>query len=309
MLKTKTKKEVMMMKIKKLFGFTLAELLVVFLIIGFCTIVALDTVKPSQKKTTRYLYMRAYQTLSKAYYNGIIIGYNPFTDVKFEDIEPVHTDSKDSGAQILCKGLTYWINSDTDPDGCSSTALTNVNAENMGTALFNANNKMAFYTTKRLGDDNFKFYVVFIDINGANKGPNSIIGDSKHLPDIYAFALLDTGRVCPIGRPEYDKDIMTARLAYYEDGEPNYTHNSLAYYQAKGAAWGYYSNINDAETNQMDEIFTMNDLIRSKLEGSKIYKDFPDLSTLEPVEISSGPPYNCSVGDFETCFIFLDEYR
>ena len=131
-------------------------------------------------------------------------------------------------------------------------------------------------------------------------------------PDIYAFAILDTGRICPIGIPEYDSNVLTARFAYFTDsGDPLYTHKSMAYYQAKGAAWGYYSGTKpDPMEYNPDEPFTMNDAIRAAINsGSKIVSDFPDLKSLEPSSLSGSAPYHCSNEDLESCYIFLDEYR
>ncbi len=327
----------------KKFGFTLGELLVVLGIIGILTALAVTTVKPAEKKAVKYLYMNAYNSLSKAYYNAILKGYNPFTEEEFDGIAPEHSDTSDSGAEILCRGLTYWINTDTNKktaeqdysESCSSTKLTSELADEFldENVQFTATNGMKFYISKMLGD-NYKFYLVFVDTNGTRK-PNSAEYTFKHgktaddydeskidekekkareliEPDIFAFAMLDTGRVCPIGIPEYDTNIMTARFGYFDDeGEPLYTKKSLAYYQAKGAAWGYYSTPGMSSLSyNSDEVFSMNDFIRSKIDSeSKIVKDFPNLSALTPTLVSSDPPYNCSSEDLESCFVFLDEYR
>lgn len=332
-----------MLKNKK-FGFTLGELLVVLGIIGILTALAVTTVKPAEKKAVKYLYMNAYNSLSKAYYNAVLKGYNPFTEEEFDGITPDHSDASDSGAEILCRGLTFWINTDTNKktsdrdysESCSSTKLTSELADEFldENVQFTATNGMKFYISKMLGDDSYKFYLVFVDTNGTRK-PNSAEYTFKHgktaedydeskeeekekkardliEPDIFAFAILDTGRVCPIGIPEYDTNILTARFGYFDDeGEPLYTKKSLAYYQAKGAAWGYYSSPGMSPlAYNSDEVFSMNDFIRSKIDPeSKIVKDFPNLSALTPMLVSSDPPHNCSSEDLESCFVFLDEYR
>jgi len=345
MQKMKQKKQKMMRKMSKnkKFGFTLGELLIVLGIIGFLTALAMTTIKPAEKKAVKYLYMNAYNSLSKAYYNAVLKGYNPFTEEEFEGLTPEHTDGLDTGAEILCKGLTYWINTGTNEKNsehdysttCSSTKLTSELADDFSddNVQFTATNGMKFYISKMLGDDELKFYLVFVDTNGVRKpnsaeytfkggktaedyddeDPESAEKKARDLiePDIYAFALLDTGRVCPIGIPEYDTNIMTARFGYFDtDGEPLYTKKSLAYYQAKGAAWGYYSGTLPALYNNDDEVFSMNDIVRSKINPeSKIVKDFPNLSTLTPTAIAAEAPYNCSDEDLESCFVFLDEYR
>lgn len=321
------------MKNKKL-GFTLGEVLIALGIVGVCTVVMLSTMKPVDNKTTRYLYINAYNSLSKAYYNSMLDGYNPFTTQEFNGIEPEHTDTKDTGTEILCKGLTDYIN--TVSSSCSATKLTSLKGDSFtdDNVQFTATNGTKFYITKLFkGEDiPLPFYIVFIDINGTRfpntmeytfkSGGNSSKSAGKKgtdiiEPDIYAFAMLDSGRICPIGIPEYDTDVLTARFAYYgSDGDTLYTKKSLAYYQAKGAAWGYYSSITTKEKlldYNPDEIFSMNDIIRDEIKGieseSKIIKDFPDLSKLTPTNLSSGDPYHCNEGDLESCYIFLDQYR
>ena len=231
--------------LNKNLGFTLAEILLALSIIGIVLALALPSLSPT-KKAVKYQYMNAYNSLGKAYYNGLIDGYDPFADVEIDDIVPVHSEAQDSGAELLCRGLTTYINTTDnqkteDHDysaSCSSSKLTSERADNFSDdkVQFIASNGMKFYISKRLGTaDDFYFYLVFVDING-NKGPNTIeytykagrtaddyddsdpddavrMAKEKIEPDIYAFALLSTGRICPIGIPEYDKDVMTARFA------------------------------------------------------------------------------------------------
>ena len=319
-------------------GFTLAEVLIALAIVGIIMALVLPTLSPT-KKATKYLYMNAYNSLSKAYYNAMIDGYNPFTDETIDDISPSHSDANDSGAELICRGLSTYINT-TDNEktsthdyskSCSSSKVTSKNADSFTdeNVQFIATNGMKFYTSRNIWDSDIKFYLVFIDING-DKGPNTVQytykggrrasdfdSDEKRAqaeiePDIYAFALLETGRICPIGIPEFDKDVMTARFAYYDnDGEPLYTSKSLAYYQAKGAAWGYYNADGPDVLNfNIDEPFTLNDIIRQKLSGSKLVEDFPaDLSSLSPVATAKEDPYHCSNTDLESCYVFLDSYR
>ena len=328
-------------------GFTLGEVLTVMAIVGIVSVLALTTTKPVHKKAVKYLYANAYNSLEKAYYNSLKLGYNPFTEEEFEELTPEHTETADSGAEILCRGLTTYINTGTNvktadrdySSTCSSSKLTDELADSFidENVQFTANNGMKFYISKRLGDVDdpagFYFYLVFVDING-NKKPNSFeftYRGNKTLkdynlskeedikkeredriePDIFAFAIIDSGRVVPLGIPEYDKNIATARLAYFDsEGDPQYASKSVAYYQAKGAAWGYYSSDKNILDYNKEEPFTLNDYIRTKINPkSKLVDDFPVLSTLSPVALEENPPYSCPKDDYENCFVFIDLYR
>lgn len=333
-------------------AFTLAELLCVIAIVGICTALALTMMKPADKSAMRYLYMNAYSAVEKAYYNASLRGMGPFSQQSDEDGNPpVFSDTQDTGAKRLCEGLTFYINTTTnekteDDDystTCSDTKLTSelANDFDRDNIQFTANNGMEFYISKRLSinpeDPNPDyFYLVFVDVNGA-KGPNSVLytykggkteddyNDSdeddrkqkakdKIEPDIFAFAILESGRICPIGIPEYDSDILTARFAYFEsNGNVLYTNKSMAYYQAKSAAWGFYNTeepVDEEEVYDKNEPFTMNGIIRAAIDqNSLLVNDFPNLSELEPIAIQSENPYNCSRLDYESCYIFLDTYR
>ena len=335
-------------------GFTLAELLVAMAVVSICVVMALAVTLPKQKSALKSQYMNALNALDKAYYNGVIIGHNPFTTLDDDEGNPPeHSDTRDTGTKILCQALTSYINTPTNvrnADGtdysttCSDTKLTNPLARKEDftedKVQFVAANGMKFYMTKQLwvedDEDQFKYYIVFVDVNG-NKPPNSLeytddkgneIADytanisNKEIfrtyvrPDIFAFAMLNTGRICPLGIPEYDEKVMTAGYAYFDsDGSTLYSNEPIAYYQAKGAAWGYYDYTHGPNLDECEDFepFTFNDYIRAKLAEeypeSKIVKYFPDLGTLTPVAVASGEPSYCSNADYESCYVYLDNYR
>ena len=331
-------------------GFSLGEVLCAMAIVGIISVLALTIMKPS-KKAIKYQYINAYNALNKAYYNGLTRGYSPFTTLKVDGADPVHSDDKDTGALQLCRGLTTFINTPTnekgvDKDGrsydysssCSDTKLASelgtefLSTDNMPTAekqqalaereakvQFVASNGMKFYISKLLGDAELKFYLVYVDINGDTK-PNSIEykyyknGTVQSEPDIHAFAILESGRVIPIGAAEYDPNILTAKVAYFDDdGNVQYTAKSEAYYRAKGQAWGYYSSISTESASSVyedAEFYSMNDVVRSKIDPNSILiTSFPDLSTLSPLAVLDNDVNKCSSEDLESCYILLDEYR
>lgn len=331
-------------------GFSLGEVLCAMAIIGIISVLALTIMKPS-KKALKYQYINAYNALNKAYYNGLTKGYSPFSTQAVDGELPVHTDTRDTGTLQLCRGLTTFINTDTvvrgtDSNGnsydysstCSDSKITselgteflltdNLSRAEKEQALankevklqFTASNGMKFYISKMLGNDDVKFYLVFVDLNGGSK-PNSIEyrynknGTVQAEPDIHAFVMLESGRVIPIGAAEYDPNILTARVAYFdEEGDIHYTKLSRAYYQAKGQAWGYYSSskMKPAENKyEISELYSMNDVIRSKINPESILvKNFPDLTKLQPMTVLNNDINRCSDEDLESCYIILDEYR
>lgn len=322
------------MRMIKKIGFTLAETLIAMVIIGVVVALSIPSLKSVDKKAYKYQYMSAYTALSKAYYNGLINGYNPFRETPDANgVTLVHDAANDTGTETLCKGLTSFINTTTNVKTASVDYNTSCSATKLATSLatpadfaytkvqFIANNGMKFYLTGRLGDGNLEngmyFYIVYVDINGSKK-PNSFDydrdadGKVTSYPDIHAFAVLSTGNVIPIGYAEFDPTFLTSRIAYFNnDGDVLYTKKSLAYYQAKGLAWGYYSSIaNPEETYDESEPHSLNDFIRNKIDDeSNIVKNLPAVADLSPEEVASDAVHNCSAEDFDSCYLFLDEYR
>lgn len=341
------------------YGFTLVELLCAIAILAVCITMALVNIKPAQKAAHKYFYSNALMTIQKAFYNAMINEFNPFIDIVDKEtgvVTPLkHSAANDTGTQRLCEGLTAFIN--TSSTSCSATNLANELATNVslsatadeaavsarqGLAQFTTANGMQYFISGLIdrnlnGDPNkrLRFYLVYVDING-DKGPNSIVYTEKTKsngtktniePDVFAFALLENGLTCPLGIPEYDTNIMTARVSYFDsESRVVQTRQSLPYYQAKAKAWGFYSSsVNVLNNFTPDVPFTMNDAIRAVLNTSSlIVKDFPDFSTLTPspedseedsdalappMPVASDSPTNCSTEDVESCDVIIDEYR
>ena len=159
-------------------AFTLVELMIAMAIVGIILVFGMVTMKPTDEGL-KYQYSNAYRSLSIAYYNGMLsTNYNPFVPVG-DDWK--NTDTVDSGAEVLCKTLTSYINSigvgdDDDHDydydsGCSSTKLISAKATSSEfipeNVQFTANNGMKFYISKRLNvygatDTDYYYYLVFV---------------------------------------------------------------------------------------------------------------------------------------------------
>ena len=105
-------------------------------------------------------------------------------------------------------------------------------------------------------------------------------------PDIFAFAALENGRVCPLGIPEVEPRYLTTRIIYQEESDGNevelkYSTPSRPYVYSKAEAWGYYLPANkvaaghtvvDDDEVMPDEPLSYNGYIRSNINSaSKIY--------------------------------------
>lgn len=342
-----------MMKIKKnKYGFTLAETLCCLAIIGVCCAMSVNLAKTQSKKHAKYSYMNAFSTVQKAFYNAGLKGYNPFElkvevpkldddgnqivdedgKVVMETKELEHSETKDEGTKILCEGLTEIVNttdiSCSDENFVTATAeeLSNV-ADRQAKLQFITSNGMHYFISNMYSDDvrKIKFYLVYVDVNG-DKTPNSLTytykggsEDEAHKvePDIFAFAVLENGRTCPLGIPEYDQELLSARVAYFDsEGNAHYNKETVAYYQAKGQAWGFYNPIKPTVANpnvlnviSLDEPFSMNDVIRNSINAENpIVKDFPDLMNIDGRKTVLETEYNCSSDDLESCYVVLDEF-
>ncbi|MBE7703252.1 MAG: type II secretion system protein [Cyanobacteria bacterium SIG28] len=364
-------------------AFTLVELMIAMAIVGIILVFGMVTMKPKDDGL-KYLYSNAYRSLSIAYYNGLInTDFNPFT---FD--ADSYTETNDPGTEALCQLLTSYINSNNNnvgsgdyDTGCSDSKFITGNAldsefNNINNAAdfvdkvqFIANNGMKFYLSKKLevsferpqviGEDEkdiitYPYYLVFVDVNGDTL-PNSILYHGTQKPDIFAFAVFNTGYVIPLGIPEYDRTIMTASIAYFDNEFLlRYHPVPVAYFQAKGMAWGFYMpkqsnssvkdvdyiNLQDTKLVDIAEVHTLNDAVRASLgEDSNIVKGLNDFITNYPIsgEIDEEkyeeclPDHetdycvamytvggllpkpllrgHCSLGDYEACFIVVDEYK
>lgn len=301
-----------LLKLKK--GFTLAETLIVLLIISILIVATITVMKPNDK-VLKYQYSNAYTGISEGFYNVLLYKYD-------SDLFP-----DESGPEKLCQELTDYIN--TLSENCSDSKDVG-----LGTDIFEdekiqfvSTNGMRFYFSNmqtisyKLNneDHSLKYYMAYVDING-KKGPNRLGVDSNKrnsAPDIFAFALLETGKTVPLGLPEIDDRFMQARLAYYDNhAEIQYAEPSLPYYLAKNAAWGCYDKVDQLTTeeksnkllfNEPEEPHTMNDVIRNSLPAnSKIRIDIPDVSNSLK---GNDTKYRCTRYDFENCFVVIDSYN
>lgn len=298
----------MFKKFKKFMAFTLAELLIVFSIIGIVSAITIMTTKRIAT-TDKYAYQRAYDALRTAAYNAV-----------------AETDAKGiKTPDLLCEGLAKYINSqyatatgsdkfEGNPDKgfCNKIAEANrvgidasdfdKGAEKKIVPDFVANNGMKFYITKKLKEEGLKdytntdsmdieYYVVFVDIDGEN-GQNTI--DSG---DIVAFAItVDNADTIPLGAPIYDKHYLGVRVVFPENppAHPDeYFSESMTYYDAIHTAWGNLHNFDDLRTFDFNEFKT--------LSGSRFMKIVNENNLKPETTPEQHDDCICNVADDENC--------
>ncbi|MBO6087690.1 prepilin-type N-terminal cleavage/methylation domain-containing protein [bacterium] len=238
------------MKNKK--AFTLAEVLIVFIIIGIIATVTISTVKPWEK-AYKYSYTRIFNSLSVAVYNYMTTNskINKFPETPSEFCialtEYINSTSKNcspsyflddaptlskfkSGGKTpeikLTNGAYIWIGADTDSDG-KSVPFTYVEPDTA---------------------DTVEYYIVYADLNGS-RGPNKIKYDetssTSSLPDIVAYIVTDKYMVIPLGRPKTDRRYLSARIMYpvldlddKDNKEIENPSDEMTYYEAIVGAYG-----------------------------------------------------------------------
>lgn len=319
------------MKFKK--AFTFAELIIVFGVVGIISAMAIATFK-NYDKGIRFLYSNLYYQLDRAYYNGYNFSGlpNPFAET---DQDPqtgeVFEVTPAMGAERLCHMLEEYLNGSAS---CSSGAggnapLAQDNGRVFGQIQFTTDHGAFIYISPRLPEPenpNFQpgghqFFLVFVDINGTAR-PNSMEytpadenNPSPPDPDIFAFAALDTGRLCPLGPPEIDPRYMQARIAYVEvvndELVTKYTTVSVPYYIAKAQAWGYYVGNNNDLIPIDDEPTSFNDYVRTLLpEDNEIYKFMNNAVRIQlPVNFAGlDRQHGCENRFNEQCWVIVDRY-
>ena len=324
------------MKIKN--GMTLAEILIVMAIAGIIATFGIVTMQ-RYDKGVRYIYSNTYHSLDRALYNAYNHDNlpNPFDKEDVDNAGNVKQVTAAMGAKRLCDMLVEYIT--TYSTACSESGLADDTGNNLGSAKFIAHNGVTFYISKRLperDDVEHKFFIVYADLNG-DKLPNTIEytppkKDDKNPPrdpDIFAFAALDTGRVCPLGAPEVDLKFMQTRVMSNslnnnndDDNDDNaeesqeflttrFSSPSKPYYISKLEAWGP-SALTDNDV--IDENpYTYNNYVRTHINAnSKIFKfkDNTSITTLyrNTKDLGLREDLGCESSDDNNCTIVIDKY-
>lgn len=324
----------------KKYAFTLAEILISFAIIGIISVFGVYTVQRFDKGI-RYKYANIYHNLDRALFNAANFSdiKSPFNDTELNEAGSLVPVTAQEGAVRICQMFTEYIS--TASADCTAANLASTDGVNFGGVKFQSLNGVNFYITPRLPDNpgpgDHTFFIIYADLNG-NRPPNSMnyVAPNRQNrytttdPDVFAFAALDTGRVCPLGIPEIEPRYMQARIAYFAtNGEERagssddtvqtkFSVVSIPYYQAKAQAWGYYT-AGDAAADRFiidEEPTTYNGYIRSKLPGNtRIYSFMNGASTLRVpagVSLQNTPVRNggfgCVYHSADECWVIVDRY-
>lgn len=299
------------MFINKKNAFTLTEVLICIVIVGFLSAFAIDSLIKAQDRSLRYKYSSLYTNLSEAHYNALITKYIAPAGSDYDTGDPFDSSLIEGrGADVLCRKLVEYI--DTFAEDCSASNLVDPAAEDFTDTLkFVAQNGMKFYISDKQtidpGDDfdPIYFYLVYVDLNG-DKGPN-ILDNNPNVtepPDIVGFALVDNGYVTPLGLPEVDTRYMMTRLIYIDNNKQVYKEPSQAYYITKNEAWGIYKDVSENLNFDIDVAFSLNDRIRNSIaESSRLNISFSPTGT-DVYE-------KCSDDDerFKRCIVKIDTYK
>lgn len=230
----------------------LAELIIVFTIMGIVATMTIMAAKPTEK-SLKYAYTQAFNVLGTAFYNSSInlpAGLdNNFIDGSFP-----------TSYRNFCLMLTDYINTSTNRcDSVSDSNVVNINvaAPNLeGDPHFIASNG-AWYWIGRIGNNGFqlarlqdssasatqqsvRYHIVIVDLNGS-LGPNTTDWSQNRAADRVAFIVTEEADVIPIGHPEIDSRYLTAKVVYNAmtgvEADDQSTSRTMTYYEAKRHAW------------------------------------------------------------------------
>lgn len=247
------------MRFKK--AFTLAETLLVFIIIGIVASVGVSTLKPWEK-SYKYAYSKIYNSLGVTMFNymatknttdgeafpkdsgelccAILEYMNAAGSHVYPNVRQTICDK--SNGEYTVNSLHVCSKRDLDKDPAYVNAQNPFARTDSGLKMLklsnstymwfaSANGKKPFESgtlTDSLGIKyKFKYYIVFVDLNG-DRRPNSPQWTNNVAPDIVAFAITDQYTILPLGYPQFDTRYLSAHVIYpaindNEDGDSDDT--------------------------------------------------------------------------------------
>ena len=316
---------------KKNKAFTLAEVAIVFVIIGIISVLAISTIKP-WNKAAKYAYMRMYNAIGVATYNHTLkeSASAAFPELATNRCEPlIHFMSVSSDDSDNCKGTVLGRDpADASFDPESSSHATPMFTTSGGAYVWigadteNENKPFVYELKQEDSDvvlDTVNYYVVFVDLNG-DKGPNSSAWDSEDIADVVAYVITDRFIVVPLGYPEIDTRYLVANVVLPSRAELNagdintdvgnddkeIISEGMSFYEAKVRAFGTVSDTDQAPLPVYGEVLTYD-----------FAKDFDETSSFKIDDYHNyfpNPPSmdaRCSVSGYDAsvCSIKIFEYH
>lgn len=234
-------------------AFSMAEIIIVVLIIAVAALMFITTIRPnSDKLVLKKLYYNAYRSLSTATYN-IQADVEDFNNKLIEEADAAgaaHPSAEElkkfpQSQQELCEKLTSegegYINT-SGAVNCnafigphSETQFQNDDAQSLkAKSTFVASNGMFYFLTPMDTEGNT---IVWVDLTG-ERGPNTAIWKKEAPADIVPFMITNNGVVVPLGYPTYDIRYLTARIT---NSDPDVKDDSqvMSFFAAKVGAFNY----------------------------------------------------------------------
>lgn len=169
---------------KKVFAFTLAELIITLTIIAVIAALVIPILINVKPDTNNILFRKAFYTFSEAIYAIV-------NDTSLYDDDTPAFTSNALNSKNICQNLTNMLSITGDQNICSS------NSSNFGsTPSFTLSNGIVFFmpsSTKITANEKIS---IKIDVNGVNNGPNVLATQNNGCDgDWYEFYLYDNGKV------------------------------------------------------------------------------------------------------------------
>ncbi len=204
-------------------AFSLAEMLIVLVIISIVVVFTLTLIKPDDS-ALRIQYYKAYNTVATA-------AYNIYEKALTENKEMYENEE-------LCSFLKYYINTSSKYSCNQSYVDLSGSAFNKDNIQFTASNGMVFYMSRSFTTNYFqkeqKHRIIWVDINGKRR-PNSAKWHENKPADIVAFDITDGGEVVPLGYPKIDVRYMSANVVYSDEEQKQ---DTMSFYKAQRTAFG-----------------------------------------------------------------------
>ena len=252
---------------------TLAEIMIVMAIVSIVSICMLGMYKPNDKATRR-LYYNAYKTLSTSAYNVYRkLEYENRKRIDNDDpndppYEPVDATMRSGFARFgtvlyaektaLCTNIADLLN--TTGGGCNGNH--SYTGPDTSSPDIITSNGMRFYFTDPFIVGNVIHRIVWVDLDGAQKGNNTPVWSENNLLDIVAFDIGDFGDVVPLGYPKIDSR-YTQGVLITSSPNAKYISKPTTFYEAQLAAYG--GNSNDFDMMSTNIEFTDNRFNKSPL--------------------------------------------